>query len=138
TSVPSKRYRAGIRTAWLRPFLKSLPTMGGVAFIGASNGLYHDIDHKPAAFKPAYRPSRYQVEPSASNSRPRPRKPPNSGVRVTAFRMLSPVVRKPIQSRPEAGALPLTGTMPGRSRPARPDEMRRTLPPVSLASGASV
>ena len=39
-----------------------------------------------------HRPSRYHIEPSASSSRPRPKKPPNSGTRDTDFSTLSLVV----------------------------------------------
>ena len=54
----------------------------------------------------SYRPSRYHIEPSASSSRPRPKKPPNSGTRDTDFRTLSLVVLQadPVAAGGVAGA----------------------------------
>src|SRR5690606_7167522 len=107
--------------------------------------------YSPAAFKPGargrnpgfYRPSRYHMAPSASSKTPRPRKPPNKGTRMTDLRTLSSVVRRPIQSRPDAAPEERTGTMEGRETacPAPGESCegasRRTLPPVTSAAGFS-
>ena len=84
--------------------------------------------------KATQRPSRYHIEPSAKSSRPRPKKPPKSGTRLTDFSTLSSVVLSPIQSLPDALAEPRTGTMPGSETPVS-EAMRRTEPPLASAGG---
>src|SRR5690606_1054355 len=83
--------------------------------------------------------SRYHMAPSASRSRPRPRKPPNRGTLLTDFRTLSCVLRRPTQSPPAASPDGRTGTTDGRLTPlgSEPDR-RRTLPPTASATGFSL